>query len=115
MSANSGSPNRRWWQWLALALASAALVLSVYQFIAGSPFHQRDQFIYQTYSWKEGQEPVRMIHKDEGFCMLTHVGGALNGGGEVAMVYIADDGYWYLRGATGTGFLRLSAVSVKRR
>ena len=55
-----------------------------------------------------------MIRKEEGFCYLTAAAGAFNGGGEVANVYVGDDGYWYLGGQTGAGFLRLSAVSVGR-
>ena len=54
-----------------------------------------------------------MIHKDEGFCYVADVGGAFNGGGEVARVYIGDDGYWYLHGSTGHGFLVVGAVAVK--
>ena len=66
------------------------------------------------YDWANGDPPIRMIRKEEGFCYLTAVCGGFNGGGEIANVYVDDDGYWCLGGQTGTGFLRLSAVSVRR-
>ncbi len=75
-------------------------------------FHS-PKFEYKTYRWEHNAPPVKMIHKDEGFCYLADVGGAFNGGAEVGRVYIGDDGYWYLHGSTGHGFLVVGAMAVK--
>ena len=76
-------------------------------------FHSR-KFEYKTYRWEHNAPPVKMIHKDEGFCYVAGVGGAFDGGGEVGRVYIGeDDGYWYLHGSTAHGFLVVSAMAVK--
>ena len=48
--------------------------------------------------WQQGEPPVKLIRKDEGFCALTGIGGGLAGGGEEAHVYISEDGYWTLGG-----------------
>ncbi len=71
------------------------------------------KFEYTTYRWEHNSPPVKMIHKADGFCYLADVGGAFNGGGEVARVYIGDDGYWYLHGSTAHGFLVVGAIAVK--
>jgi hypothetical protein len=73
------------------------------------------KYEYQTYEWKENQPPVKMIHKDEGFCYIMGFAGAFHGGGEWAKVNIGDDGYWYLSGDTKAGFLRVTAISVKMK
>ena len=74
------------------------------------------KFEYTTYEWKHNAPPVKMIHRDEGFCYLADIGGAFDGGAEVARVYIGDDGFWYLHGSTGRGFLvvRATAVNITR-
>ena len=80
--------------------------------VRGLAFHS-PKFEYTTYRWEHNAPPVKMIHKDEGFCYPADVGGAFDGGGEVARVYIGDDGYWYLHGSTSHGFLVVGAVAVK--
>lgn len=70
-------------------------------------------FTCQTFVWKEDQPPTKMIHKDEGFCYLAGLNGGFVGGAESGLVYIGDDGYWYLKGLTNQRFLRLHAVAVK--
>ena len=57
------------------------------------------KFEFTTYRWDYNEPPVRMIHKDDGFCYLASLGGAFDGGAEGARVYIDDDGYWYLHGS----------------
>ncbi len=74
-------------------------------------FHS-PKFAYTTYRWEHNAPPVKMIHKEEGFCYVADVGGAFNGGAEVARVYIGDDGFWYLHGSTGHGFLVVGAIAV---
>ena len=71
------------------------------------------KFEYTTYEWQHNGVPVKMLHKDEGFCYLADIGGAFDGGAEVARVYIGDDGFWYLHGSTGRGFLVVRATAVK--
>jgi len=80
--------------------------------VRGLAFHS-PKFEYKTYQWEHNAPPVKMIHKDEGFCYLADVGGAFHGGAEVGRVYIGDDGFWYLHGSTGHGFLVIGAISVK--
>lgn len=75
-------------------------------------FHS-PKYEFKTYRWEHNAAPVKMIHKDEGFCYLADIGGAFNGGGEVAKVYIGDDGFWYLHGSTSHGFLVVGAMAVK--
>jgi hypothetical protein len=52
----------------------------------------------ETRSWRQGEEPVRLIRKEEGFCALSLVTGSFQGAGEHVRVWIAEDGYWYLGG-----------------
>ena len=75
-------------------------------------FHS-PKFEFTNYRWDHNAPPVKMIHKDEGFCYLADIGGAFDGGAEVARVYIGDDGFWYLHGSTGRGFLVVRATAVK--
>ncbi|MFM9962326.1 MAG: hypothetical protein ACKV2Q_14025 [Planctomycetaceae bacterium] len=75
-------------------------------------FHS-PKYEFKTYTWEHNAAPVKMIHKEEGFCYLADIGGAFNGGGEVARVYVGDDGFWYLHGSTGQGFLVVRAIAVK--
>ncbi len=80
--------------------------------VRGLAFHS-PKYEYKTWRWEHNAAPVKMIHKDEGFCYLADIGGAFHGGAEVGRVYIGDDGFWYLHGSTGHGFLVIGAVSVK--
>lgn len=77
------------------------------------PSVKSSPFDYKFYTWNVGQQPIKMIHKNEGFCYLTVINGAFDAGSEGANIEIKDDGYWYLWGTTRTGFLRLQAVAVK--
>ncbi len=70
-------------------------------------------FTCETFTWRENQQPTKMIRKEEGFCYLSGINGGFVGGAESGLVYIGDDGYWYLKGLTNQGFLRLQAVAVK--
>lgn len=56
---------------------------------------------YEFRTWHQGNPPIRLIRKEDGYCALTLVTGHFQGGGEVAGVYIGDDGYWYLGGQSG--------------
>ncbi len=71
------------------------------------------KYKFKAYEWEHNGAPVKMIHQDEGFCYLADIGGAFNGGAEVARVYVGDDGFWYLHGSTGQGFLVVRAIAVK--
>ena len=75
-------------------------------------FHS-PKFEYTTYEWQHNGAPVKMIHKDVGFCYLADIGGAFDGGAEVARVYVGEDRFWYLHGSTGRGFLVVRAIAVK--
>ena len=54
----------------------------------------------ETRTWSQGEPPVRLIRKDEGFCALTKITGNFEGGGESVQVHVAEDGYWYLDGTS---------------
>ena len=71
------------------------------------------KFEFTTYRWDYNEPPVRLIHKDDGVCYLSGLDGAFDGGAEGARVYIGDDGYWYLHGNSGRGFLVLGATAMK--
>jgi hypothetical protein len=71
------------------------------------------KFEFKTYRGDYNEPPVKMIHQDEGFCYLSSLGGAFDGGAEGARVYIGDDGFWYLHGSSGRDFLVLGATAVK--
>ena len=53
-----------------------------------------------SYAWRRGDAPVKMIHKSEGFCLLTGIGGGFHGGGEQVEIAIGVDDFWYLRGTS---------------
>ncbi len=52
-------------------------------------------------TWRQGEPPVRIMPKDDGFCALSLVTGHFQGGGEIVKVYIGKDGWWYLGGQSG--------------
>jgi hypothetical protein len=64
--------------------------------------------------WQRGQPRVKMIHKDDGFCILSGIHGQLEGGGERAEVTLDADGYWYLDCAAAQG-LWVRAIAIRYR
>jgi len=44
--------------------------------------------------------PVKMIHKSEGFCLRTGIGGGFHGGGEQVEIAFGVGDFWYLRGTS---------------
>jgi hypothetical protein len=70
---------------------------------------------YETKVWHQGEPPVRLIRKDEGFCALTSVTGCFQGGGEKVSVYVADDGYWYLGGQSQQEGVAAECIVVRNR
>jgi len=71
-------------------------------------------FETKVYTWTHGTAPVKMIHKDKGFCYLSSIEGLNHPNAESAWVYLGDDGFWYLGGSTyqKAPYLRVQAVSV---
>ena len=67
----------------------------------------------QEYSWKLGDPPVRMLHRNQGVCCLSAVSGNFEGGGEGVRVRLADDGYWYLEGHSQQGELYARAIGLE--
>ena len=55
-------------------------------------------FRFQTISWKEGDQPTRMIPIKNGLCFLSMISGNLQGRGEAVEVTAGVDGWWYLNG-----------------
>lgn len=67
----------------------------------------RDDFEAQPQikSWGKGQSAVKLIHKNDGFAVLSGVGGVFKDRHEAIWVRLKPDGYWYLEGhsrAVGT-------------
>ena len=57
---------------------------------------------------------MKVIHKDEGFCVLASLGGHFAGFGEYVRVYLDDqDGYWYLGGDSHQSGVGATAISVR--
>jgi len=89
---------------------------------AGSTLPVQQQFSvpkisyeYKVYQWSNGMKPVRMIHKDEGFCFLFLVHGLNHRYAEAVNLGFDNEGYWILRGDTHRAqpYLRAQAVAVK--
>ncbi len=63
--------------------------------------------------WHQGEPPLRLIRKTEGFCALTGLSGHFQGGGEEVRLYIGDDGYWYLGGKSMQDGVEAECVVVR--
>lgn len=77
------------------------------------PFSKGVQARVKEYTWIAGQNSVKMIKKDDGFCFLSTVSGAFRGGGEEVKVHLAADNYWYLSGRSAQAALSAKAMSVE--
>lgn len=69
----------------------------------------------ETRSWHQGEPPVRLLRKEEGFCALSGVTGHFQGGGEAVRVYLGDDGYWYLGGESQQDDVAADCIVVRFR
>jgi hypothetical protein len=69
----------------------------------------------ETRRWQQGDAPIRLIRKEEGFCALTLVTGHFEGAGEMVRVYVADDGYWYLGGDSQQEGVAAECIVVRYR
>jgi len=47
--------------------------------------------------WRHGDEAIRLLPADRGFCYVSGMGGNFAGGGEGVRVFV-DDGDWYVAG-----------------
>jgi len=70
---------------------------------------------YELKTWRQGDPPLRLIRKEEGFCALTMVTGSFQGGGEMVKVYVADDGFWYLGGESQQEGVAAECIVVRYR
>ena len=70
---------------------------------------------FETRRWEQGDAPIRLIRKEEGYCALTLVTGHFEGGGEMVRVYVADDGYWYLGGDSHQEGVAAECIVVRTR
>lgn len=60
--------------------------------------------------WKNGEEPVRMLEADKGFCFLSAVGGGLNTPKDGVGI-VRRENVWYLSG-TSNRFVVAKAMSI---
>jgi hypothetical protein len=67
----------------------------------------------KEYHWRNGQPPVKMLHKNVGICFLSAIEGHFEGSAESVSVRLADDGYWYLEGKSNQDQLGASAVGIE--
>jgi len=47
--------------------------------------------------WSHGDQPIRLLPADKGFCFVSGMGGNFQGGGEGVRVSV-DDGAWWVAG-----------------
>jgi hypothetical protein len=66
----------------------------------------------KEYTWTPKSKPVRMVHRTEGMCCLSLVGGAFRGGGEEVRITLGTDGYWYLGGKSLQPTMTAKAMSI---
>lgn len=65
-----------------------------------TPFRQR--FEREVVNRQDRQvEPVKLIHKNDGFAVLAGFAGPFQTIKDLAKIRLADDGYWYLEGTRG--------------
>lgn len=69
--------------------------------------------VVREHHWENGQQPVRLIHRDEGIAFLSGLAGGFQGGGEFARVRLDKDGYWYLEGRSKQRFLHAWATTIQ--
>ncbi|NLY02836.1 MAG: hypothetical protein GXY83_42830 [Rhodopirellula sp.] len=89
--------NARWWYLSGKAAVPLDAMAAV---VPWPPCPGRPEV--NSYTWRRGDAPVKMIHKREGFCLLSGIGGGFHGGGEQVEIAIGVDEFWYLRGQVGT-------------
>ncbi len=65
--------------------------------------------------WRARDKPIKLIHKNDGFPLLSGVWGTFAGGGERVGVTLNEDGYWYLGGKSGQRTLGARALVYKFR
>ena len=65
-----------------------------------------------AYRWSPPSDGVRMLHKDEGLCVLTSFIGGLKADDHFVAVELADDGYYWLRGKSNDTTSTALATSV---
>ncbi len=53
--------------------------------------------IVRVVRWQHGDPTLRLLPADRGFCYVSGLGGALEGGGEGVRVFV-DDGTWFVGG-----------------
>jgi hypothetical protein len=51
-----------------------------------------------AYRWQSPSDPIRMLHKDEGICVLTGIQGGLQAPEHLMGITLTDDGYFELMG-----------------
>lgn len=47
--------------------------------------------------WSHGDQPIRLLSADKGFCFVSGMGGNFQGSGEGVRVFV-DDGAWWVAG-----------------
>ncbi len=69
---------------------------------------------FKEVEWRPGEKPVKVIHRDEGFCVLASIAGHFAGYGQMVKVYLDEqDGYWYLTGTSAKEAIRATAIRVR--
>lgn len=64
--------------------------------------------------WCHGDEPIRLLPADKGFCFVSGMGGNFEGGGEGVRVFV-DDGAWWVSGYSCQPSLWVEVTVMKTR
>lgn len=64
-------------------------------------------------TWRPGIEPVLMLERDAGFCVLSELGGTFMGGGEWIGLASDEQQGWRLLGQSGQSSLRGAALPIR--
>lgn len=66
--------------------------------VVDSPCRRLFEPEVEEFEWKKDSGPIQLIHKNDGFAVLSGVHGCFLGKGEMVRVYLAEDDHWYLEG-----------------
>lgn len=65
-----------------------------------------------SYQWSPPSDAIRMLHKDEGLCVLTGITGGLNAPEHFMGIELHDDGYYWLHGISSDKRASVQATGV---
>ena len=83
-------------------------------FGSATPIHTPQALVVEEHTWVSSDTvPLKLIHENDGFPVLSGVGGGLRGGGEVVWLWLDADGIWWLGGRSGQTSLVVRAMTIR--